>query len=92
MGEYSFLITLGVIAVIVIIIGSVIRVRQAKKTRKRGGKDKFYKDGKGQYVDRDGEVWEDDDLYSMKEGKARDYRGVEKEKKDDGKRESWDDY
>ena len=92
MGDYSFLITLGVIAVFVIIIGLVIRVRQAKKAKKNGGKDKFYKDGKDQFVDRDDEVWEDDDLYSMKEGKARVHRGDGKEEKDDGKRESWDDY
>ena len=92
MGEYSNLITLGVIAVFVIIFGVVFRVKQAKKAKKKGGKDKFYKDGKGQYVDRDGGVWEDDNLYSMKEGKAGVYGGDGKEKKDDGKHESWDDY
>ena len=92
MGEFSFLITLGVIAVIVTIFGVVIRVKQAKKAKMNGGKETFYKDGKEQYVDRDGGEWEDDELYSMKEGKAGVYKGNEKEEKDDGKRESWDNY
>ena len=57
-----------------------------------GSKDRFFQDGKEMIPHEDGDVWEDDDLYGHKDGKAQGpYKG-DKAEKDDGKLESWDKY
>lgn len=97
MGDYGFLITLGVVALIATIIGFWLRWKdKSKKSRKKGrgknGKDKFYKPDAYQDMGGDGGDFEDSDLYAMKEGKSRSRGFKDNSKKKKEEFESWEDY
>lgn len=103
MGEYIYLVGLGVVAVIVVIVGIVLRPKKDKakggknkRGKGKGGKDKFYKPDAYNDTGGDGDDFQDSNLYDMKEGKGGtgfvddDYDP--KKEKGKEKLESWDDY
>ena len=94
-------IVLGLIATFVILLVVAIRsfafikTPDGKKARKgkAGAKEALFQDGKNMIPHEDREVWEDDDLYNIKEGADRAaYMGDKKAKKEDAPMESWDNY
>ena len=97
--DYGLLAKLGVIALMVLIAGFSLRRSSIAKAAARGrgtkgGKEKFFKGGLGfGVVDGEGEVWQDNDLAKLKDGKEQGvYRGDKGEEKDDWEYESWDKY
>ncbi len=99
MGEYAFLAVLFAVAVATVVGGVILRRRlgpkipvKGKRKGKAGAKEAFYQDGNEKVPDGDGEVWEDDDLYSLKDGKKQGVYMGDKEKIDDEEHESWDKY
>ena len=101
MSEYAFLAALCAVAVATVVGGFMLCRRlglkipaQGKAARKggNGSKDNFFQDGKEMIPHEDGDVWEDDDLYGHKDGKAQGLFKGDKAEKDDGKLESWDKY
>ena len=88
-------IVLGLGAVFVILLVVVIWMFVKDKTPKgkAGAKEIYFQDGKETIPNEDGEVWQDDGLFSLKEGKDQGpHMEDKKAKKDDGPMESWDNY
>jgi len=108
MGEYGFLIGLGVVAVIAIYVGIKLRLKKDNKKRdltavggkKRGkgknGEEKFYQQEAYRDIGGGGGEYQDSDLYAMKEGKGgkvfTDDDYDPNKKKQKDEYESWDDY
>ena len=102
MDEYAFLAGLCAVAVATVVGGIMLRRRlgpkisvKGKAGRKggNGSNDPYYRNRNEKVPDEKGEVWQDDDLYSLKEGKEKGvYKGDKEEVKDDGEYESWDKY
>ena len=91
------------IALCVIVFRSVGKKKKlpakGKNARKGNGKDKakakqaFYQDSNEKVPDEEGEIWQDDDLFSLKDGKELGfYKGDKETEKDDEEYESWDKY
>lgn len=88
-------IVLGLGALFVILLAVVIWmfVKDKAPKGKAGAKEIYFQDGKETIPNEDGEVWQDDGLYGLKEGKEQAaYLGDKKAKKDDAPLESWDNY
>ena len=66
---------------------------KGKHKGKARAKEAFYQDGNKKVPDVEGEVLQDDDLFSLKDGKEQGvYMESEEVEKDDGEYESWDKY
>jgi len=105
MGEFTSLAVLGVVAVLVLIGGLILHrrlnpkpVAKKKAGRPKGGKgakEEFVQDISMQTPSGKGEVWQDDNLFDLREGKDQGvYKDDEKVKKKDDEEEyeSWDKY
>ncbi|MDP6573793.1 MAG: hypothetical protein QGI63_08435 [Rhodospirillales bacterium] len=93
MEEYSNLIGLGIIGAVVLIVGAIVSFL----LRKKGGKEKSgkavnYKSQASMAMDDGAASFKDGNLYDMKEEEESVYKDSEKQKKDDGKMESWKQY
>lgn len=99
MGQYGFLMGLGVVAIVALYLGYKLRPKKGKNKSSGGKNGGFYQDdsykeaggGDG------GGVHKDANLYAMREGKGGmsrymddDYNPNKKKKKDEY--ESWEDY
>jgi len=103
MGESTFLVVLSAVAVVILVIGLVIRRRlnptpaaKTKAGRHKGdneSEDKFAQNINAQLPLGKGDIWQDDNLSTLKERKDQQvYAGDKEVEKDDGEHESWEKY
>ena len=93
MEDFNNLIAIGVIGAIVLVVGLIVRIiLRPKGGKEKSGKAVNYKDEASIAMADGAASFKDGSLYDMKEEKEGLYKDSEKEKKGDGKMESWKQY